>query len=236
MLVVIRIHDNTKYNTIKEMNIYFDSDLNCTIYLKNGKKEKSVIKWSFLMTKFIDELYKKYDSQWNYFKAFYSDTGNPYGKMYNSQETFHLRLKELKKVNFDSIVTDNFHIVCELFLKSEPNNPRYYTITKEELLNNFIEEMNNLHGKDWIFFHTFFEDTGEVAYGTIKNDSNLRKKNKLTWNGLKLRRYRINREKWENKLSKRVEIFYVLKFENIDFIKIGHTFRNIEYRLLEFKL
>lgn len=215
------------------MNVYFDSDMDCIIYLKDRKK-KMIVKWSYLKTKLIDELYNEYGNKWDYFEVYYSDTGNPYGKIYNTKKVLNQRFKELKKTDFDSIVIYDFLIICELFLKSDPENPRLYKVTKEELLNKFVIEMNNLHGKDWVFFNTFFHDTGDVAYGSIKNDINLRKNNKLTWNGLKLRRYRVNKEKWKNELNKREEIFYVLKFTNADFIKIGHTFRDIEYRLYNY--
>jgi len=192
------------------------------------------MKWSFLMTKFIDELYNEYNDNWKYFIAKFSDTGNLYGKIFNTIETKRLRFKELEKVNFDSIVENDFLIDCELYLKSEPSNPRQYTITKEELLNKFVQDMDDLHGKDWKYFNTCFNDSGQVAYGTINNTSYLRRTNKLTPSGLKQRRYALNRQKWEDEKNNRVEIFYVLVFKDSDFLKIGNTFRDVEYRLYNY--
>ncbi len=216
------------------MNLFFDCDINCVIYFKKKKRKIMQLKWSYLMTKFIAYLYDEYGDEWIYFEAFFDDTGNPYGKIHNTSETLDLKNKELKKTDFDSIVVDNFKITCELFLKSTPDCPQYFTITKEHLLNNFIREISNLYGTDWKYFNTFFEDSGEVAYGAIENTYYLRKKNKLTASSLKDRRFNINRKKWEEELSQKPEIFYVLKFTDSDFIKIGHTYREIEYRLYNY--
>lgn len=216
------------------MKTYLDSNIECSIILKNGTCVKRTMEWSFLMTKFIDELYNEYNDNWKYFIANFSDTGNPYGKISNTEETKQLRSKELEKVNFDCIVENDFLIDCELYLKSEPSNPRQYTITKEELLNKFVQDMDDLHGRDWEYFNTCFNDSGQVAYGTINNTSHLRRTNKLTPSGLKQRRYALNRAKWEDEKNNRVEIFYVLVFKDSGFLKIGNTFRDIEYRLYNY--
>lgn len=216
------------------MKIYFDSDIDCYINLKKGTIIKRTMDWSFLMTKFIDELYNEYNDDWDYFIANFSDSNSPYGKISNTEETKGLRFKDLERVNFDCIFKNDFLIDCELYLKSEPSNPRYYTITKEALLNTFVQDMEDLHGRDWMYFNTNFNDSGQVAYGTISNTSHLRRTNKLTPLGLKQRRYALNKKKWKDEQNNRVEIFYVLIFKDSDFLKIGNTFRDIEYRLYNY--
>ncbi|MBP1838633.1 hypothetical protein [Formosa algae] len=213
---------------------YFNLEMHCDIFFKNGEKIKRKITLAFLLTKFLNELYTDFNNDWDYFTAYYSDTGNIYGKMKNTKYIFSIKSRELKKVDFDCITEDNSLIDCELFLKSEPSNPRYYTINKQDFINNFVKDMYDLHGADWSHFTTTFKDSRDLAYGTFTNNAYLRKHKKLSLKGLYLRRCQINKEKWENKKNNRTEIFYVLVFKNSDFLKIGQTFREIEYRLYNY--
>lgn len=215
------------------MTIYFDSDIKCILYLKDEKTKEFNIKWSFLTNGFLSSIYNEFDSDWLYLDAFY-ESGNPCGRLTNSQAIEKLKDSELKKSDFESLVADNFLIDCEVYLKSEPENPRFFTITKEDLLNKFVTELYDLYGSDWKFFVTYFNDSQELAYGTIVNDSNRRRNQRLTYSGLKQRRFAINKEKWKGKSNLQNEIFYILTFKNKDFIKIGHTFRRFEYRLYNY--
>lgn len=215
------------------MTGFYDSNIKCTVYLKKNGALEYNIKWSYLVTDFLEFLYDKFSSDWVYVDTFNED-GRPYGRLRNNQDTLSLVGQTLKKYHFYSIVSNVFRIDCELYLKSEPDNPRFYTVTNEELLNDFIMEINNLHGKDWNYFETYFNDSQEIAYGRIKNDSRLRKINKLTASGLKKRRWNINKSLWEDEFGQKNEKFYFMFFDNPDFLKIGHTFRNIEYRLYNY--
>lgn len=166
---------------------------------------------------------------------FFADKMNiAYGRLNNDEKSKKLIGKKLKKNDFETILKDNPLIDIVLYLKSEPNNPSHYTITKKELIDDFIEYVYNSHAEDWTYFDTYFHDTGEIAYGSVKNDSYRRKNHFLTSYGLYQRRISINKEILKKEKNNKMETFYLLKFENKDFIKIGRTFRKFEYRLYNY--
>lgn len=215
------------------MTLYFDSNIKCILFLKNKETIEYDIKWFFLIKGFLAFIYNKFNQDWLYVDTYY-ESGDPCGRLKNDEVTVSLIDKELKKSDFDAIVLDNFSVDCELYLKSEPSNPRFYTVTKEDLMNNFIKEMYDLHGNDWQFFDTYFSDSEENAYGRIVNDSYRRKNNKLTHSGLKQKRWNVNKDKWAGEFIEQNERFYVLFFTDGEFIKIGHTYRKFEYRLYNY--
>jgi hypothetical protein len=203
-----------------------------TVYFKDGKKSEELLTTqSFLMNGLVEQLYERFENEWEYCCPYFADTMNhAYGRLLNTEETRSKVGTKLVSNDFDLIVLDNCIIKCVLWLKSDPDRPTEYLITKKELLQSFIKKMNELHGSDWTCFETFFKDTGNYAYGTFCNDG----REYLTFAQLKCKRYKLNRVKWENEKLQRQEIFYILSFKNEDFIKIGHTFNEIEFRLYSY--
>jgi hypothetical protein len=214
----------------------WDSEIICFVYLKNAESPvKLEIMWSYLMNDLLKYLFETYGENWIKAEPFFAGKMNiAYGRLNNDETAKKLIGRKLKKNDFETILKDNPLIDIVLYLKSEPNNPSHYTITKKELIDDFIEDIYNSHAEDWKYFDTYFHDTGEIAYGSVKNDSYRRKNRYLTIYSLYQRRIAINKEILKDEKKNKMEIFYLLKFENKDFIKIGRTFRKFEYRLYNY--
>lgn len=214
----------------------WDSEIICFVYLKDIKEPiRLEIMWSYLMNDLLEHLYNVYGNNWIKAEPFFADKMNiAYGQLNNNENTKKLIGKTLKKNHFEVVLKDNPLIDVVLYLKSDPYNPSRYTITKKELLESFVEYIYSSHAEDWKYFDTYFNDTGEIAYGTFQNDSYRRKNPFITQSGLYQRRISICKEFLKEEKQERNEIFYLLKFENQDFIKIGRTFRKFEYRLYNY--
>ena len=212
-----------------------DANVKCTVFFKDRRQSSEMlIQWTFLMNGLVKYLYENFGDEWEYCEPFWADTlKNAYGRIINTEETRSKIDIKLVPNDFDLIILDNCNIQCELWLKSQ-DRPNIYRITKKELLQTFVREMYDLHGNDWSYFETFFEDSGDYAYGPFWNDKHRRENQYVTFQQLKGSRYKLNREKWRREKLEQVERFYILSFIDGEFIKIGHTFRNIEHRLYNY--
>ena len=210
----------------------YDSEIFCKIYIK-GKAlaVERTFTWSFLMNGLVKVLYEEFGDQWTHCEPFFADTMNmAYGYLLNSSELKDKINKKLAPQDFDRIIKYNHRIKCQVFFSSE-EAPTIYLIDKKSLIETFVKGLYDLYGNDWIYFDTFFEDTGNVAYGTIWNDSTLRRKQYLTPCGLRQRHRNHLKASYK---ATQFETFYLLYFTNPALIKIGRTFQIIEKRLYNY--
>ena len=183
----------------------------------------------------VSFLFEKYENKWLYCEFFFTTNGkNSYARLSNSTETKLKKIRaQLFQRDFDLVIYDNCVIRCVLYLKSDPDRLNIYFITKKRLLEDFVKSLYNNYGEDWGFFETYFEDSGDIAYGEIHNDKLLKKKQRITFAGLRAKRFKVNAKKWVKENSE-VELFYILSFSHKRFLKIGHTFNSIEFRLYKY--
>ncbi len=212
-----------------------ENQVSAFIYFHNRPLENYEISWEYFKNGFVKFVYDHYGNEWKHITPYWIDSGRiAYGFI---RESSHLKDKckgVLDIRDFDLQIPNNFNIICEVFFKSENIEPEYFTITKKQLLQDFIETLYRLFGNDWSCFDTFFEDSGECAYGAITNYPYRRKKPYLSFQSIKLGLWSINRALWEKEAMNTVEIFYILHFYDKPFFKVGRTFRTIERRLYNY--
>lgn len=211
--------------TIEINDFVYDSELKCKILYKDNSSRIVEIKYSFLMTNFLKELYNTDLNDWKWVDVYFLNKGNKYGRLVNNKETKLKTNKKLTKKDFTISVVKNSYINCTVYLKSEPHNPRKYKIRKTTLCEKFISKLYNLFGDDWEYFEM-------KQYGIVLNNAYRKQYPYLTPMGLQIRENNIR--KIEKSQEIKTEKVYLMYFQNKNIFKIGHTYQNTPSRIFNY--